>query len=366
MNQFPFSLPVKLRSVKGIFISCCFVLFTSLQSQSQDDSIQWHRDPKYVSNLTDQPHLTFEFAKRTQRIDIRNPALDTFLLRYEPNSKTNFIASFDYRWLSLSIGLLSFQSGDSYRKGNSNQFSFRASFNGRRVWNSNFIQVISGYYLSNPQTIDPKWNAITDQYPQRPDIKTTSVFSNVYYCFNPDKFSYRAALWQLDRQEKSAGSLLAGVSLRIHRMESDTGQSLIPPVVKNLFKPEDRIIAQNATNFSINAGYVHTFVVRHSWFLTLYFVPGISIQNSYYLSEDKQIRALQNKATGSSEFRFILGYNGFRWYSGISSYSISFSGNRQLGVWVDDNYNWFRFFVGYRFKAVDRTHIPEWRRKIGL
>jgi hypothetical protein len=364
MNSIPLSLSVIFRSVRGIFICCC--LLFSIGLKAQDQPRKWTRDSNYVTSFTDQPHITFELAKRNQRIDIRNPLLDTFLLRYEPNSKTNLIGSIDYRWLSLSLGLVTIQSGDSYRKGSSTQFSLRASFNGRRIWNTNFIQVIKGYYLTNPLMVDPYWNPLVDQYPLRPDLTTTSFFSNVFYCFNPEKFSYRAALWQLDRQEKSAGSFLAGLSMRVHRMEGDTGKSLIPNQVKYLFKPEDRIIAQAVTNFNFNVGYVHTFVVKHSWFLTLYLVPGISIQNSYYLSEDKQIRNQQNKVTGSSEFRFILGYNGNRWYSGLSSYSISFSGNRELGVWVDDNYNWFRFFVGYRLRKVDRSRHPEWRQRIGL
>ena len=366
MNHIPLSLPVNLRCVKGIFIFLLFISTSFSVSAQTESANATKQDSLYVTKFTDRPHLTFELANRSQRIDIRNPDLDTFLLRYQPNTSTNFIASFDYRWLSLSLGLLSLQAGDSYRKGTSSQFSLRASFNGRRLWNTNFIQVYKGYYLTNPLVANPEWNAKTDQYPQRPDLSTVTVFSNLFYCFSPEKFSYRAALWQLDRQEKSAGSFLAGLSLRLHRMDSDTGQSLIPASIAYLFKPENRLIAQSVTNFNINAGYVHTFVVRHSWFLTLYFVPGISIQNSYYLSEDKQIRNQQNKVTGTSEFRFILGYNGNRWYSGISSYSISFSGNRNLGVSVNDNYNWFRLFVGYRLRPVDRSNLPAWRQKIRL
>jgi hypothetical protein len=149
-------------------------------------------------------------------------------------------------------------------------------------------------------------------------------------------------------------------------MLSDSSQSLIPVELAPQFKPEYRLISQSATNINFNVGYVHTFVYRHSWFLTLYFVPGISVQNSYYLSEDKQIRNKPNQTTGVSEFRFILGYNGDRWYSGISSYAISFAGKRDLGVWVDDNYSWFRMFVGYRFKPLDRSRLPRFFDKIGL
>ena len=357
-----FTIPLMLQAfssfLKGIFIFW-LLYFCSSNSLAQ-------KDPDYISSFNDRPHLTFELASRNQDVIIRNPDAENFQLTYRPNSRSSFITCLDYRWLSLSLGLIKFQSSDGDRKGETKQFSFRASFNGRRFWNSNFIQIFNGYYLANPQVANPSFNPQSDFYPTRPDLTTTTLFSNLFYCFNPDKFSYRASLYQLDRQERSSGSVIAGVSLRMHRMLSDPDQSLIPTELAPQFKPEYRLISQSATNFNFNVGYVHTFVYKHSWFLTLYFVPGISIQNSYYLSEDKQIRNQQNKTTAVSEFRFILGYNGDNWYSGISSYSISFAGKRDLGVWVDDNYSWFRMFVGYRFKAVDRTHLPEWRKKIQL
>ena len=351
-------LPAFSSCLKGIFI---FIFLQILISKSIGQ-----QNPDFISTFKDRPHLTFELASRNQNVVIRNPDAENIQLTYQPNTRSNFLANFDYRWLSLSLGLISFQSSDGDRKGESKQFSFRASFNGKRFWNSNFIQIFNGYYLTNPQVTNPSFNPQSDFYPYRPDLTTTTFFSNLFYCFNPDKFSYRASLYQLDRQERSAGSIIAGVSLRMHRMLSDPNQSLIPIELAPQFKPEFRLISQSATNVNFNVGYVHTFVYKHSWFLTLYFVPGISIQNSYYLSEDKQIRNQQNKATAVSEFRFILGYNGDNWYSGISSYSISFAGKRDLGVWVDDNYSWFRMFVGYRFKAADRTHLPEWRKKIRL
>ena len=351
-------LPAFSSCLKGIFI---FIFLQILISKSIGQ-----QNPDFISTFKDRPHLTFELASRNQNVVIRNPDAENIQLTYQPNTRSNFLANFDYRWLSLSLGLISFQSSDGDRKGESKQFSFRASFNGRRFWNSNFIQIFNGYYLTNPQVANPSFNPQSDFYPYRPDLTTTTFFSNLFYCFNPDKFSYRASLYQLDRQERSAGSIIAGVSLRMHRMLSDPNQSLIPIELAPQFKPEFRLISQSATNVNFNVGYVHTLVYKHSWFLTLYFVPGISIQNSYYLSEDKQIRNQPNKATAVTEFRFIIGYNGDNWYSGISSYSISFAGKRDLGVWVDDNYSWFRMFVGYRFKSADRTHLPEWRKKIRL
>lgn len=328
-------------------------------------NINW-QDSIYVKSYRSRPHLTFEFARRRQLIDIRNPNLDTLLFRYEPNTRTNFITAFDYRWLSVSLGLVSFPTTAGNRKGESSQFSLRASFNGKRIWNTNFIQYYSGFYLTNPASVQPDWNVATDTFPQRPDVNTTTIFSNAYYCFKPEKFSYRAALWQLDRQERSAGSFLAGLSMRIFALNSDSMVTLIPPQALSLFDPQYRIIAQRTTNFSLNVGYVHTFVYNRSWFLTLYFVPGLSLQSSYYLSDDQVIRADRSQFTGSSEFRIIMGYNGEKWFAGLSSYSISFSGNRKLGVWIDNSYTWFRLFAGFRLNPPNPNRKAKLLDRIGL
>jgi hypothetical protein len=361
------SSPTVSGNGKAVFLlPCLLLLSTAALGLGPDTTFASTQDPAYVRSFREQPHLTFEFARRRQKIDIRNPNLDTFLLRYEANTRSNFIATFDYKWLSLSLGLFSFGTTDSDRKGNSTQFSIRGSYNGKRLWNSNFYQSYKGFYLTNPQVAYPLWNPKTDLYPQRPDVKTTTFFSNLYYCFTPDKFSYRAALWQLDRQEKSAGSFLAGAAMRFYSLNSDSGITMIPKSVQGLFDAQFRIIAQRVSNFSLNIGYVHTFVYDKSWFLTLYFVPGLSLQNGYYQPEGLQIRSDRSKVTGTTEFRIIAGYNGDKWYGGLSSYSISFAGSRDIGTWVDNNYNWFRLFVGFRLDAPEGERRFKILEKIGL
>jgi hypothetical protein len=323
-------------------------------------------DDNFVRSFRNQPHFTFEFARRRQIISVRNANIDTLVLRFEPNTRTNFLASFDYKWLSLSIGLISFDTRGGSRKGESNQFSLRASFNGKRIWNTNFIQYYSGFYLANPQVVDPAFNSAVDVFPSRSDVSTSTIFSNVYYCFRPERFSYRAALWQIDRQEKSAGSFLAGASLRFYGMLADSGVTLIPTEVQPFYNPSQLVVAQRVSNFNFNVGYVHTFVYNKSWFATIYFVPGISIQNSFFQAQDQQIVRDPGQILGMSEFRIIMGYNGEKWFGGISSYSISFSGNSAQSLWIDNSYSWFRLFAGFRIKAPGPDRKAGFLERIGL
>jgi hypothetical protein len=324
------------------------------------------QDSLFIRSLRSHPHVTLEFARRIQRLEIRSSSNNLILIRYEPNTRVNMVGSFDYKWLSLSLGLLSFKASETYRKGNTTQFSVRASFSGKRIWNTNFIQLFSGFYLANPDVADKSWNALKDSFPRRPDLNTVTLFSNLHYCFNPSKFSYRAALWQLDRQEKSAGSFIAGLSYRLTLISSDSNQTLIPPSLYPDFKSEYRIINYRQANFTFHGGYIHTFVYRKYWFLTLYFLPGISLESGYYVPEDHQNRFFRSHVTAASEFRFIVGYNGDRWFGGLSSHSISFSGNQNQGISIDNNFNWSRLFVGYRFGAVNRKNKQSLLGRIGL
>lgn len=344
-----------------------FVSFSSFAfAELPDTGASSIKSNAFVRSFRSNPHITFEFARRRQILDIRNAALDTLLLRFEPNTRTNLIASFDYKWLSLSLGLISFSTVDGDRKGNSSQFSLRANFNGKRIWNSNFLQFYKGFFLTNPRSIDPEWNSISDNFPQREDVYTSTFFSNVYYCFKPERFSYRAALWQLDRQEKSAGSFLAGASLRFYGLNSDSGYTLIPDKAIPLFDSDKLVVAQRVSNFNFNIGYVHTFVYNKSWFLTLYFVPGLSIQNSFYQALDQQIVREPGQIIGMSEFRIVTGYNGEKWFAGLSSYSISFSGNERMGIWIDNSYTWFRLFTGFRMNGAGSDRKSKLLQRIGL
>jgi len=356
-----------MKSTLLVLFFCGAGCFSFAGNESKKDSLKaGSQDSLFIRRFRNHPHVTFEFARRSDRFDLQSPINDTLVIRYEPNTKVNVVGTLDYRWLSVSIGLLSLHPIDGKKKGNSSQFSLRASFNGRRIWNSNFLQVTQGFYQVNPKVSDPTWNSATDAYPLRPDMTSFTLFSNLLFCFKPERFSYRAALWQLERQERSAGSFIAGLSYRLSILASDTSQTLIPVSLYSQFAPEFRTVAIQQSNLSFHGGYIHSFVNKYHWFLTLYFLPGISVENGFYLPEDLLIRNYRSKISLASEFRFIVGYNGDNWYSGLSAHSLSFTASRQVGMLVDNSFNYIRLFVGYRFKEVDRSKGSKLLRRIGL
>ena len=74
-------------------------------------------DSVYIKPFSNRPQLTFEFARRTQQFDLVNPANAKQLVSYQPNTRVNFLGTFDYRWLSLSLGIFSFGAAEHKKKG---------------------------------------------------------------------------------------------------------------------------------------------------------------------------------------------------------------------------------------------------------
>lgn len=344
------------------FRLCICILFMwpfLTEAQEETRKKKFTQDTLYIRSFRRQPHLTFEFARKIQSVEIRSPLEEQLVIRYLPNSLFNFIGSFDYRWLSLSLGLVKIPADPA--NGVTSQFSLRASLNGKRVWNTNFLQVYNGFYLQNPDQIDPSGDLAKSDLRIRPDIQSITLFSNLAYCFNPERFSYRAALWQLDRQEKSAGSFVLGASYRLNVLISDSSLGLIPMAVKSHFEPARRVTSQRLSNLTVHGGYIHTFVFRKYWFITLYLLPGISSQGGAYLAEDGMERRFTSRMVFANEFRFIAGYNHDSWFTGISTHTLSFSGNRKTEIWVDHNYNWFRIFAGFRFGTPGPKSHSFWK-----
>ena len=342
----------------GIGIWLCVFELSRLCAQSGLDT-------SFIKRFTDRPQLTFEFAQRNQKFDLVNPANQKQVVSYEPNNRVNFITSFDYRWLSLSLGLLTFDGNDGSQKGTTQQFALRFSINSKRVWNSNFLQLYKGYYLSNPQVL-PLWDPEQNSFPTRPDISTLTWFSNIYYCFSPASFSYRAALWQLERQEKSAGSFLAGASYRFNWITSDEGMTMIPSSLYSDYAEENRAVAVQQSTLTFHAGYVHTFVAQKKWYFTVFFMPGLAVENGFYKSDDLIQRSFESELAAAAELRLVGGYNGDRFFGGISGHSISYSGTRKADLWVNTSTSSARLFAGYRFNTVDRSKGPKLLRFIGL
>jgi hypothetical protein len=141
---------------------------------------------------------------------------------------------------------------------------------------------------------------------------------------------------------------------------------MIPSVLYTDYQAQNRAVALRQSTFTFHGGYVHSFVSPKDLFLTLYFLPGIAVESGAYLPEDNILRIFNSEAAFATELRFITGYNGDRWFGGLSLHSIAFAGNRSGELWVNTSMGSARLFCGYRFAQVDRSKSPKLLRFFGL
>ncbi|HEX3006866.1 MAG TPA: DUF4421 family protein [Bacteroidales bacterium] len=135
-----------------------------------------------------------------------------------------------------------------------------------------------------------------------PDLAIDEIGVAGQYVFNGQKFSYRAAFNQSEKQIKSAGSFLLGGGLYYFHVMSDS-LSLLDN--KNKLK---------SYQLGVNGGYGHNWVIKKYWLVNGSFSLGANIGNSNIENFfDKHLYVTPMALVRSSCF-----YNKKNWYLGLS------------------------------------------------
>ncbi|MFM2135790.1 MAG: hypothetical protein RL021_1190 [Bacteroidota bacterium] len=339
-----------------------FTITLALSAKAQGDG--W-KDPGYDTSyiLSFRDNLVVTLVATTCGNEISATDTTGKTLTFSTNLPTSFGFGLDYKWLTFEYAS-SFGKTGVPEKGYTQMKSLGFGLTGRKFWFRNFYQNTQGYYLKNPQFLNPDFNPATDTYPLRGDVSTSVYFATLNYGFNYRRFSNIAALWQLERQKKSAGSFTAGLSFSTATHRSDS--ALFPEQFEKRFNQDDAITRFDFTMYGINCGYLHTFSFTKSrkYFITLSFIPGISYQNGAAVVEDSGQRYEKNALGLHSEARFATGYNGDRWYASMMSVaylvSSTFEGTNPLA----QGYTFGRIAVGYKFTMKETT--SPFLKRIGL
>lgn len=279
-------------------------------------------------------------------------------LTYKPNGSSSMGVGVSYSWLSaeLTTRVPLINRSSRLAKGKTHQFGTSLSYNGRRVWFSTSYQRYQGLYLNNPEVLEEDWFGAHTDYPQRPDLESQMWYNSVYYCFNHQRFSNPASLMQRERQKKGAGSFLVGATIIFTRIKADS--SLFPQAVKPLFPTDANLIKYRSFSYSVNAGYIRTFVFRNCLFMTLLGRPGVALHNASSLSMGEHTRALPLRLGLQGDSRVTAGYNDGRYFVG-ATYSVVFLSGNLAGSSILRSYNTdIRLVAGlhFPFKARGLLH----------
>jgi len=174
-----------------------------------------------------------------------------------------------------------------------------------------FIQNYQGFYTREASSYKYLYKGGEEDEENltfEPDLNVFQFEASGKYIFNHDKFSYKAGVTAYERQLKSAGSLIAGMSFHYLKINSDS--SLV-----NINNSE----YLSASNFGINGGYAYNYVFGKRSTLFCSTMMGVNLSNPLYKSVS------YNDFKVSAAFRFQLAYwvNFDKWTLGLTSmYSI--------------------------------------------
>jgi hypothetical protein len=232
------------------------------------------------------------------------------------------------------------------KKGTSTFTNLVLNSYGKKVGFDVYYLNYKGYYIQNYKSFPALDSLVSDgKFPQRSDLQTLSVGFNLYYIFNSQKFSYRAAFANNDWQKKSAGSFTLTTSFNYYQITADS--TIIVRKLDHNAAEETKIKSGDFYSFGLMPGYAFTLVVAKHFFLT--FTPSVGgmyqIQNYY---TDTGLLVARHAIIPRYMARLGIGYSGSKFYSGFSSvgdaYSIPLAKNEVLNYTIGN----VTFYAGIR------------------
>jgi len=308
-------------------------------------------DTNFVRSYKDELTVRAYVSRKQNGFSLNDRVFSPWL-RYRTNDNLLLGLGYTYSFLTLNLAVkMPFINQDDNLYGESKYMDLQAHSIFRSFIIDFYLQWNKGYYVSNPEKVDPDWPP-NSGYPIRGDLRTHILGLNVQYLFNSSRYSYKASFLQNEFQKRSAGSPIAGIEAYWMLGMSDSlmvGNNIPPSgfMEDNLFNQVD------ISNMGVNGGYAYTLVWNEKLFLSLSTVFGISAgynQIHYTAGSVTFNSGITAGLTNSS--RIALGFNSKQFYVGLSLVHFSMT---NLSPGYGD---WFTYSTGnIRFNVVRRFHL---------
>ncbi len=330
------------------FIQVCFSLRASSVEPDHNTPPKSNVDSNYITSYYDRLCLTFSGNLKGLEMKIHNPDSKIESIRYKPNTNFYWTFALKYKWLSFSYSTKIRALDDiDPKKGNTKESGMQLAFIGKKLWITMMYQYYKGFYMYNPTLLDPQWFNKHDYYPSRGDIRNLVLSAGLTYAFNSKRYSQTAILGPVDRQIKSAGSPLIGMSLTAYSIGSDS--SIVSQSLWDRYPSQTRYTGSLSFDFCNNFGYMYTFVIVKHVILNLGLIAGVALQNRKTFLANSQSMKATSKLGFTLEYRVNLGYNSKKYYFGLMTSGNSFTDNAIKGGYLSLQYTYFRFYLGRRF-----------------
>ncbi len=311
------------------------------QNQSRD-SLQVFTEGGWIQKTDNYASVKLSLSHDVEGFNVET---DKDKFEIYPNTAVHLNAGFNYSILSFSLRYApsSFvDNNDIQERGKTESFRLGLDLVFRHWIQSLSYSRVKGYYLENTADYVPGWTK-GDPYIQFPDLRYTSFSGNTGYSFNP-KFSVKSLTSQTERQLKSAGTFLPVLHYRYYMIDDGTELA------------DSSSTRQRSKNLEIvlTAGYHYTFVIKQKFYASLGLAHGIgfvyskfSVESMAGYDKNEYINTI-----GRLDGRVALGYNGPRFFTGVSlTLHVSTEEQKAESVISQNVRAAYQLYVGYRFNA---------------
>lgn len=298
-------------------------------------------DTAYVTQY--RGNLLVGAVVKAQSVDVGIEPEEGEGLEYSINGMEQYGIGLDYKWLSVEALFSLPQWSDlDPALGKSKSRGFGLGITRNRLWARGSWNTTEGYFLNDPL----RWTGSAEPY-VRPDIKNRIFLLSVNYALSKKRrYSQRAALFQTERQKRSAGTWVAGFSGWHTTLTADSSllsRALLDTFLLDVtgFMEAQRLI------LGATFGYTHTFVFWHKGFIQASLLPGLSYAQQWLATPEERLHG-----TGMVpvvEFKGGLGFNGDRWYCAMTAAYYYTTAQISEKVYLSLNTGHVRFALGVRF-----------------
>jgi hypothetical protein len=294
-------------------------------------------------------------------IPVSSPLLQFSLIDLKSGNKLIFVPNLPYnlgislssRWASFNINTgIKLFNNDNEIKGKTTFQDYQLNLYGRKSTTDMFVQYYSGFYIKNSKSYDNYQSE--NSYAIRPDVKTFHMGLSSYYILNNKKFSYGNSFGFVEKQKKSAGSLLLGVYYSYFNVSSDF--SLVSEPFRGSFDSLSYIRKGEMHDFGFNLGYIYTLVFLKKCYATASLVQGVGGEQIIYKRADNSTFHQFVFGVGKLHVRLALGYDSGKYFMGAMAMNDYYFFSGKSNSAFNFGFGNLMVFVGYRFAILKSEH----------
>lgn len=250
-----------------------------------------------------------------------------------PNQRIRTTMTFTYKFIEFDIGytpnFIRFNKDDE-SKGKTTFYNL-----GTRLYLGHWMQNLQysktrGFYVDKDD-IGSSENVLF------PDFQVSKVGGSTSYIFN-DNFSFRSIFLQSEWQKQSAGSFVPSISYYFTEITNGTPS-------------KDNII-----DLAAGPSYYYNLVLHKNFLVSGGVYGGVGYNSTKTKYSDGRPDEHLDGLSLQSQLRLTLGYNSENFYTGATASLNSFYYDTDPKIHLQDQQQFFEFYVGYRFKGPDKIN----------